>query len=81
MKRELDVKLLYFVVNVTNALEGIKEDDFSFLFHFRKRFITTTITGAITGNLTPLGDKLVLMNRKQSYLHTGTHPSPRSVSV
>ena len=48
---------------------------------FRTPFIITQDTGEIKVNLTFLEGRLGLTHKRPSYRRTGTHPSPRSVSV
>ena len=56
---------------------------FLFLLHFyhSKRFTTITPLGVATKPLTLTEGRLGLTTMKRSFPPTGTHPSPRSVSV
>ena len=56
-----------------------RTNEFSFLC--RTPFNLVNLIGLMKTNTTLLEGKLGLTNRKQSYPPTGTHPSPRSVSV
>ena len=51
------------------------------LFRISELFIMIPITGAARKNTIFLEERLGLTNWKQSYRLTGTHPSPRSVSL
>ena len=51
------------------------------LFRISELFIMIPVTGAARKNTIFLEERLGLTNWRQSYRLTGTHPSPRSVSV
>ena len=61
--------------------EYYRNNDGIFLIFFRPRFTIVHLTGVIIKNSTLPEEKLGSTDRNQSYPPTGTHPSPRSVSV
>ena len=62
-------------------IENKKIKTFLFFINFRVHFITIPIFGATEALITSQEERLALTYKRQSYLHTGPHPSPRSVSV
>ena len=59
----------------------IKNKNCIFFINFRVHSITIPIFGATEVLITSQEERLALTYKRQSYLHTGPHPSPRSVSV
>ena len=62
-------------------LENKKIKIVFFFINFRVHSITIPIFGATEVLITSQEERLALTYKRQSYLHAGPHPSPRSVSV
>ena len=64
-----------------DILLKIKKQIFLFFINFRAHFITIPSFGATELLTTFQEARLALTHKRRSYRPTGTHPSPRSVSV